>query len=266
VGVFLVDGERLVGIMLHSSPANLSRMRASPEMSVEEQNGLIQGVFSYLEATLPAVDLAAAAEPQGVGTATREYYHSLRWRIAERVKDTFRLQSRDCPLQKLLDGYRLYHRDDMADALAAAFCLHRAGKDPVEALTADYVLGYSGLLTWGDFKEEREKANNKDEFSLYWHFKQFYKEGDRLVHYSTPGGTGAILVRGDRRVWEVSLLHIKRMGVDLVFKAAMDHFEELGGNAGFFSGKFTWPPEGWVNPVAESERAKAKAEEGEKRE
>ena|GEM_PF-6189473 len=60
------------------------------------------------------------------------------------ILDVFRLQYRDCPLRKELDKFRLYYRNDMANALTAAYFLHKRGTDPLAALTADFTLEPAG--------------------------------------------------------------------------------------------------------------------------
>lgn len=128
--------------------------------------------------------------------------------LSETSNTGFRLQFRGGPLWEELAAYRPYHRDDMADALAAAYCLHKDGKNPVEALTADHCYYWGGILTWVDLAEFRRNSAEGRSLDSRASFTQFHREGDRRVRSSLPTLPGHMLVRGDRLVWKAEGLQM----------------------------------------------------------
>jgi hypothetical protein len=212
---------------------------------------MLNGVFAYLDAVLPEADQAeAAAKDYGVGNGTQECT-GYRSRLAKYILHTFRTQFWGSPLKPVLAEYNLYNQDDMSDALAAAYCRHKAGRDPVEALNADYGIKAGGLLSWVDTDNLREDATKvgSEAATIWRHFQPMYRAGDRVVRYSLPTSIGYLLVRGDRRVWEFETLHMAVSGKSTAYEAALKKFKSLGGYPGFFAGKFTWPPADFINPA-----------------
>ena len=189
-----------------------------------------------------------AAAPLGLYATGEE-----RRAIAKILNETFRLQWRECPLRKFLAKYRLFHRDDMADALAAAYCLHKRGCDPKAALTADYAMGFHGLLFHEDIEKFREAPKDSYEHFFWNHLRSHSEPGDRVVSYVWRPYDGYLLVRGDRLVWEVESIHKCMVGISLKWQAETDHFIALGSSKAFLNGEFVWPPTGWVNPVSDAE-------------
>lgn len=215
---------------------------------------MLNGVFAYLDAVLPeAEQVEAAAKDHGVGIGTKECT-GFRCKLAKDIMHTFRTQFWGSPLKPVLAEFNLHNQEDMADALAAAYCRHKAGRDPVEALNADYAINHGGLLSWVDLDKLREDATKTgSEAARVWgQFQGEYRAGDRVVHYSLPALAGYMLVRGDRLVWEVETLHMTIAGANTAHQAAMERFKSLGGYPAFFAGKFTWPPLGGINDTAKA--------------
>lgn len=173
--------------------------------------------------------------------------------IAKVLTSTFRLQWKECPLRGYLAKYRLYHRDDMADALAAAYIQHKRGCDPEAALTADYSFNEPGLLYHKDIDEFRNETENGYVQQLWSHLRSFAEEGDRLVKHDSGASDYLLLVRGDRLVWKTEMIRKIIGGISLKKKADWAHFQALGGCKAFLNGEFTWPPPDWVNPVSDEE-------------
>jgi hypothetical protein len=249
-------------------------------MAIAPELDLLPGVFAFLDASLPESLRRAAIEKDfGIGrlppmpSKTGVWQHVMNWKlkspgdqffigyvvegyereaIAKVLNSTFRLQWKGCPLRPFLAKYRLYHRDDMADALAAAYVQYKRGCDPEAALNADYSVEFCGLLYRKDLDEIRNNSND-----YFWRqFRPFFEEGDRIVSQVSIGAYDYyLMVRGDRLVWKVESLHKTLIGVSLKRKAEEAHFLELGGCKAFLDGEFTWPPPDWVNPVSDEEEA-----------
>ena len=250
-------------------------------MTIAQDLNPLPGVFAFLDASLPECLRKAAVEKNfGIGrlapipSQTQSWQHILnskmklpgeqffigyvvegyeREAIAKVLNATFRLQWKGCPLRPYLAKYRLYHRDDMADALASAYLQHKRGGDPEAALLADYALGFRGLLFPCDI-EEFKNAPKDGYLAFFWnHLRPFYEDGDRIVKYESVPYDGYLLVRGDRLVWEIESIHKSVVGVSLNQRAKVDHFKALGGSKAFLNGEFNWPPPDWVNPVSDEE-------------
>jgi hypothetical protein len=248
-------------------------------MAVAHEPDVLPGVFAFLDASLPeGLKRAAIENDSGIGrrasmpseTQSRQWVMNYKIKppgdrffmgyivegfereaIAKFLNATFRLQWKGCPLRSYLAEYRLYHRDDMADALAAAYCLHKRGNQPEAALMADYSVECQGLLRHADLDEIR---NDTDD-SLWKQFRPFFEEGDRMVYQDRGGSDYYLMVRGDRLVWEVERIHKLIIGSSLKRRAALAHFKSLGGTKGFLNGEFTWPSTDWINPVSDEEEA-----------
>lgn len=233
----------------------------------------LAGVFGFLDSALPE-RLRKAAEETDLGIGRLAEISSELWAamfcdrnsplglcasgderraIAKILNLSFRLQFKECPLRQFLAKYRLYHRDDMADALAAAYCLHKRGGDPETALNADYSVNVRGLLYHEDLNQYRD-APKDGHFDYYWRqLRPFYEEGDQIVKHCGGGYDYILLVRGDRLVWSVESTRYTLIGVSLKRIAEWEHFKALGGCKAFLNGEFTWPPPDWVNPVSDEE-------------
>jgi hypothetical protein len=253
-------------------------------MSVAPELDPLPGVFAFLDASLPeCLRRAAIANDLGIGRLPPMPSQTQSWQwainsktkppgeqffmgyvvegyerevIAKVLNATFRLQWKGCPLRPYLAKYRLYHRDDMADALAAAYVQQKLGGDPETALNADYSISFRGLL----YHEDLDKFRNdsKDGFlqGLWNPLSPFFEDGDRLIKHDGGSSDYLLLVRGDRLVWKTEIIHKTLIGVSLKRNAEWDHFKSLGGSKAFLNGEFIWPPPGWVNPVSdEDERA-----------
>jgi hypothetical protein len=252
-------------------------------MAIGPELDLLPGVFAFLDASLPESLRQAAVERDfGIGrlapmpSQTSSWQHVMNWKlkppgdqffmgyvvegyereaIAKVLNATFRLQWKGCPLRPFLAKYRLYHRDDMADALAAAYCQHKRGGDPEAALNADYSVEFRGLLYYEDLEKFRN-ASGDGYLQRLWHpLSVFFEEGDRLVKQDSGPYDYLMLVRGDRLVWKTEMIHKLLMGVSLKRKAEEAHFVALGGCTAFLNGEFTWPSPDWVNPVSDEEEA-----------
>lgn len=239
----------------------------------------LPGVFAFLDASLPeALKKAAVRNDPGVGrlpempskiafqqshlsckakTPGAEFFMGYviegyeRQSIAKVLAATFRLQWKGCPVRSSLAKYRLYHSDDMADALAAAYIHLKRGLDPEAALNADYSVPVSSFLRHIDNSEILHNSQN-----YFWgHFHPFYEDGDRIVEEVGRGAHYYLLVRGDRLVWKTESVHMIPKGVSLRHRAEVTHFEELGGAKAFLNGEFDWPPPDWINPVSDEEEA-----------
>jgi len=201
----------------------------------------VLGVFAYLDVVLTAEEQEKNFNPEHYDGLER----MLRTHPRERLKDEFRLMYGDSPLRKALDPFRLYHKEDMAQALLWAYQLHKQGGDPLEALTADYCLRPHGLLTWIPVEEVKELGHER---RIWWDFYRFYREGDRFVRYSVPSSRGLLLLRGDRLVWEHEEFHFCIVGpISKTFRKwteSYEKFKALGGNRAFLAGEFDWPPPG----------------------
>lgn len=227
-------------------------------MKPEPLHPLISGVFAFLdslpEETIPRKHSHWSHlyrdQPGGVERKELAYF----------INETFRLQWHECPLRPVLAAYRLYFRDDMADALAAAYLLHRDNKDPEEALLHDYCPDFLGFLKHLDITEYR-KADPESWKRRWWdRFASFYEDGDLFVEYRSWAYSGYLLFRGDRLVWEMENCHFCMIGTSLRWITDRNHFIALGNTRGFLNGDFTWPPADWVNPVTDEEE-KAYAED-----
>lgn len=227
-------------------------------MRPEPLHPLITGVFAFLDS------LPEEAIPRKQFHFSKFYRDQPggieRKELADFLNETFRLQWRKCPLRPVLAAYRLYFRDDMADALAAAYLLHRDRKDAEEALRHDYTPGFLGFLKHLDIAEYH-KADPESWKRRWWdRFASFYEEGDKFVEYRSWAYSGYLLFRGDRLVWEMEDCHfLVAFGASLRWQTDKDHFIALGNTKGFLNGDFTWPPADWVNPVTD-EQEKAYAE------
>lgn len=227
-------------------------------MKPESLDPLITGVFAFID-SLPRevitrgqcrLFLSYRGKPGGLERA----------QIADFIKKTYRLQWPGCPLRPVLAAYRLYFQDDMADALAAAYLLHKDGKAVKEAFLQDYTPGFMGILRKCDIGEYRKAGIGTSKYERWTHFASFYEEGDWLVGYNHGGSVGYLLCRGDRLVWEEETAHLSGVACSLRRNNDMDHFIAIGNTKGFLNGDFTWPPADWVNPVTDEEE-KAYAEE-----
>lgn len=216
----------------------------------------VRGVFAYLDTTLSP----EMKQDLSCGTLCRNDQSFHDWnatprKVADLLTDEFRLMHSGAPIRKALDVYRLYHKTDMANALTCAYSLHLRGKDPGEALNADYCLEWCGILKWTTLEAVKQGYGSNNDHWLWHQFSPFHREGDRFVKYRTPPSTGTLLVRGDRLVWKVEELQALPAGVSLRFQAEKKKFEELGGSRAFLAGKFDWPPADWINPVTDEEEA-----------
>lgn len=247
------------------------------EMSIAPELDLLHGVFAFLDASLPdSIREAAIEKDFGIGRLApmpekaRAWRSTMEWKlrmpsdqfimgyvaegyereiIAKVINATFRLQWKGCPLRPFLASYRLYHRDDMADALAAAYGQYKRAGDLEAALHADYSVEFDGILTQMDLDKIR---NDKNDY--FWsRFQGVYEDGDRIVNQDAGPYEYYLLVRGDRLVWKVESLHKQLLGPSLKREAEEAHFVALGGCKAFLNGAFTWPPLGWVNPVSDEE-------------
>ncbi len=146
--------------------------------SIHEIPDAVRGVFAYLDATLPpeALDEFTQKDTHR-GDESFHSWHAWPRKVRDIITDEFRLMYGGAPIRKALDGYRLYHKTDMANALVCAFSLHRKGRDPNEALNADYCLQWGGVLTWRTAEEV--KAAGPDHW-LWNRFEGFRREGDRI--------------------------------------------------------------------------------------
>jgi hypothetical protein len=231
-----------------------------PRLSDPPGGSQLPGVFGYLNAVLGQEDIEKARD-LNPDTPASWFPRCIRGLIADQISKTFRLQWRECPLNLEMAGYQIYHRDDMADALAVAYSMHLRGEDPVNALRADYAVGKIhdfGLLEWGDLTSI--KSADPDSIHGYpWkHLAGFHKDGDRLVEYKRYSSVGFLLVRGDRLVWEVETTRFLRIGTSPKWKARAEEFRRRGGSKGFLRGEFMWPDPDWVNPVSDEEEAAAR--------
>lgn len=252
-------------------------------MAISPELDLLPGVFAFLDASLPESLRRAAIEKDfGIGrlppmpSKTGVWQHVMNWKlkpprdqffvgyvvegyereaIAKVLNATFRLQWKGCPLRPFLARYRLYHRDDMADALASAYVQYKRGDDPEAALNADYSINSPGLYCHEDIDQFRNDLGNGYRQSLWHHLSGFFEEGDRLVKHDAGGSDYLLLVRGDRLVWKTEMIHKTIFGLSLQRKAEEAHFLELGGCKAFLDGEFTWPPPDWVNPVSDEVEA-----------
>lgn len=211
----------------------------------------IRGLFAYLDVTLPEEIKADAGKPAfTLSERHRDFGRSrVRIEIGERIGHSFRLQHWGSPLSDALTPYRIYHREDMADALSVAYCLHKRGGSPLQAFTADYALWWGGILSWVDIGAFRQAERDGGGPRIWDYFGVYCRAGDRFLRYGMPSSIGYMLVRGDRLLWERELLHICVPDGDPRWEADYAEFTRLGGCAGFLAGKFTWPPVGWVNPM-----------------
>jgi hypothetical protein len=216
----------------------------------------VRGVFAYLDAALsPEMKEDLSSSDLCRDDESFHDWHSTPYKVVQLLTDEFRLMHSSAPIRKALDAYRLYHKTDMADALTRGYSLHLRGKDPNEALNADYCLPWVGILTWRTMEEVRRAYGDNADNWLWHQFSPFRREGDRFVKYRTPPSRGTLLVRGDRLVWRVEELQALPAGVSLRFQAEKMKFKELGGNRAFLAGEFDWPPADWINPVTEEEEA-----------
>lgn len=217
---------------------------------------LILGVFAYLD----AVPEDSIPTDRIYASIYRDSPEELRKKqLADFINTLFRLQWRECPLRPLLAGYRLYFRDDMALALAHAYMLHKDGKDPEEALTADYCPGFLGLLEELNLDEYLNAESDTWQRRWWNQFAGFYEDGDRFIQYDHRSSNGYLLFRADRLVWKMEDCRFLLTGPSLRWNTKMEKFIALGSIKGFLNGDFTWPPADWVNPVTD-EQEKAYAE------
>lgn len=207
----------------------------------------VRGVIAYLDVVL-AEDVRLSLkedEDNKTEAAPLTLWSDVPEKVRKRIKNEFRLMHWGSPLREALARFFLFHHEDMADALMNAYRLHLQGRNPVDALRADYRLKDWGVLNWQSQKAVYEA--NKDHW-LWSQFVRFFQQGDRFVHYSRPVSSGTLLLRGDRLVWAVEELHMTISEVPPSWKAMKAKFDSLGGTRGFLAGEFVWPPEGWCPP------------------
>lgn len=214
----------------------------------------VRGVFAYLDATLPieALDWFATNELGKDDTAFWQF-NAWPYKISELITNEFRLMYWGAPIREALSKYRLFFKRDMATALMCAYALHRQGKNPNDALNADYDLGWHGVLTWRSLDEIKAGGSPSSPSFLWENLSAFYREGDQFVRYHRPATIGTLMVRGYRLVWDVVEANMTISKVSLKWQAEAGKFEELGGTRAFLAGEFDWPPAGWVNPVADEQ-------------
>ena len=234
-------------------PAEEVKQQMNSAPSTFEPGNPILGVFAYLDAVLTPEQICEAATHEMEEDRNHLRNRSLRGTVSEIVDRSFRLQFWGCPLRKYLAGFRLYYHLDMADTLTVAYFLLKRGANPIDALTADYSLIPRGLLTWVDIDRVKSNDATKEDRKIWWPFRSFYEQGDRLIEYYYPGNRGYLLVRGDRLVWEDEAFHGNVVCPSLRFQVEDDHFLALGGTRGFLNGDFVWPDPDWVNPVTDEE-------------
>lgn len=213
--------------------------------SKEADNGhiqLIEGVFAFLDTALTDDKIEEAKTIDPEDESNRYWLLSPRRQIADLINETFRLQWKRCPLRKELAEYRLYYRDDMADALAVAYSMKLRGEDPEVALNADYDVK-DVILSWQDLNELK-----LDYEGVWREFRRLQEEGDRVVYYNAHNDTGYYLVRGTRIVWKCEAMQFcNRSGLGK-YRAAVAEFNRRGGARGFLNDEFVWPDPDWVNP------------------
>ena len=214
----------------------------------------VRGVFAYLDETLPgeALDWFTANELDKDDAAFWEF-KAWPYQIKDRIINEFRLMYWGASIRKELGKYRLFHKWDMSNALTCAYALHRKGRNPSEALNADYDLGGRGLWTWMSLDDIKEGGSPILPSFLWERFSIFYREGDRFIRCKTPANIDLFMLRGNRLVWEEQLAHANISKTSLKWEAEAEEFKRLGGTRAFLAGEFDWPPAGWVNPVTDEQ-------------
>lgn len=202
----------------------------------------LRAVFAFLDEALPAEDREAFARTE----VNRDHLHDMCWEkstdfardACRLIKNSFQLMPCTGPLGELLEEHRLYHESDIAPALTWAYSLHKRGKNPLVALTADYSFRWRAVLCWMTPKQIQQAIN--------WHRfgdrQPWPMRDDRWVRYQTTGRMGTVVLRGDRLL--CSKCEIKFQPTEEGFRhwhETLEKFDSLGGVEGFLAGKFEWP-------------------------
>lgn len=201
----------------------------------------LRAIFAYLDIALPTETREAFATAE----VNLEHLHYMCFdRSKEFAKDTcfliqynFQLMRATDSLGSLLKEYRLYHESYSAPALTWAYSLHKRGKNPLEALTADYSFRWEAVLSWMTEKQIQEAIN----WQLFGDRQELTMLGDRWLRYQTYGEIGTVVLRGDRLLctkWECKMTP---MAGSTHWREMWEKFEALGGVKAFLDGKFQWP-------------------------
>ncbi|HBJ87556.1 MAG TPA: hypothetical protein DDZ88_27610 [Verrucomicrobiales bacterium] len=201
----------------------------------------LRAVFAFLDEALPA----EAREAFSTTEVKLEHLHYMCFdRSKQFAKDAcfliqhnFQLMRATDPLDSLLEEYRLYHESDSAPALTWAYSLHKRGKNPLDALTADYAFRWKAVLSWMTERQIQE-AIDQNRFGDRQKWPMF---GDRWLRYQTMGEIGIVVLRGDRLLCTKWELKMTPMDGSTHWRETWGKFEALGGVEAFLAGKFDWP-------------------------
>lgn len=210
-------------------------------MNTELPTGL-RAVFAFLDEALPVSDREAFSKTE----INREHLGELCWEDSTQfarnacflIKHSFQLMPCTGPLGELLEEHRLYHESDIAPALTWAYSLHKRGKNPLEALTADYSFRWRAVLCRMSEREIQARIN----MHLFGDRQRRSIVSDRWLRYRTTGEMGTVVLRGNRLLcakWEC-----KMQPTEEGFRhwhETLERFDSLGGVEGFLAGKFDWP-------------------------
>lgn len=212
----------------------------APNLRPPTNENVLEGLFRFLDATLGDEILGRF---QAEGAPDETPYHSAVGVTRDWIERCFELGSLSHPLRAWAAPFGIWFRHDVTDAFARAHAPHRLGRDPRAAFLKDYT-PTDAIITFADPNEAWAHRFGRSVAGLR-------RDGDRIVHYSTPPSIGFMLLRGTHRVAEAETLHLTLgAGGDPGWAAAKNHYDALGGVQGYLRGAFIWPDPNWRNPAA----------------
>ncbi|MDZ4406281.1 DUF433 domain-containing protein [Prosthecobacter sp.] len=200
----------------------------------------LRGVFAFLDTVLPPETREAFATTEiNKDQPGFLVYESFTGKTQRILMDTFQLMNGCSPVCQFLEEFHLFHETDMATALTWAYGLHQRGKDPLEALRADYAFRWEALLSWMT-NEQINAARSRRPFCEH---QPRTKLGDRWARCETYWHVGTIVLRGDRLVCHQIECYLDMdTEMDWLEDSEWAKFQALGGTEAFLAGKFEWPP------------------------
>jgi hypothetical protein len=202
----------------------------------------LRAVFAFLDEALPA----EAREAFRMTEVNLSHLNHMCWEEETQfardarflIRHSFSLHTTCGALGEMLKQYRLYHESYSSRALVWAYSLHMRGKDPLEALTADYDFNMDAVVSWLT-KEQEQRAVNAD---LFGEDRRGLRADDRWARCRTSGRIGTMVFRGDRLIRASIECYMNIMGPNRSWHEMKERYDALGGVKAYLAGKFDWPP------------------------
>lgn len=199
----------------------------------------LRGVFAFLDTVLPPKTRESFSCTE-IHKDQPEFlkHDSFTLETRKHIMDTFQLVNGYSPLCQFLEEFNLYHETDMATALTWAYGLHQRGKDPMEALMADYDFRWRAVLSWLTDSQRQQAI----ECRLFGDETLRTIGSDRWARCRTYGRIGTVVLRGDRLVCAKIEAYLTPFSPNESWNKDWKKWQALGGTADFLAGKFEWPP------------------------